>query len=115
VGGVRLIDRARLEKTHAKLRELVVRDVGDLSSVDAEVKACDAGFFCLGISFVGMQEPAHPSPDPSAALWDSTWVDAPVAGQRARRGPAGGFANRTERKARFLPAGLGVLLSRSPP
>jgi uncharacterized protein YbjT (DUF2867 family) len=42
--------------THAKLRQLVVADVADLSPVEAELSGSDACFFCLGVSAAGMSE-----------------------------------------------------------
>ena len=43
-------------ETHPKLRDLVVPDPGQLSSVEADVSGFDACFFCLGVSSVGMSE-----------------------------------------------------------
>lgn len=39
-----------------KLRELIVPDVADLSSVEPELAGFDACFFCLGVSSIGMAE-----------------------------------------------------------
>jgi len=43
----------------AKLRELVVANVADLSGSEAELAGFDACFFCLGVSSIGMSEPAY--------------------------------------------------------
>ena len=43
-------------ETDPKLRDLVLPDPGQLSSVEAEVSGFDACFFCLGVSSVGMSE-----------------------------------------------------------
>jgi uncharacterized protein YbjT (DUF2867 family) len=43
-------------EAHPKLRDLVVPDPGQLSSVEAELSGFDACFFCLGVSSVGMSE-----------------------------------------------------------
>ncbi len=56
VESVLVIGRAALGKTHAKLRERVVSNVGDLSAIESEISGYDAGFFCLGVSSVGMKE-----------------------------------------------------------
>ncbi|MGW1447539.1 NAD-dependent epimerase/dehydratase family protein [Micromonospora sp. NPDC002411] len=42
-----------------KLRELTVADVGDLSSVRAELAGVDACFYCLGVSSLGLDEAAY--------------------------------------------------------
>ena len=41
---------------HAKLREVVVPNVADLSGVEAELAGFDACLFCLGVSAAGMSE-----------------------------------------------------------
>jgi uncharacterized protein YbjT (DUF2867 family) len=50
------VGRARTGATHAKLHEIVVPDVADLSAVGAELTGYDACFFCLGVSSAGMNE-----------------------------------------------------------
>jgi uncharacterized protein YbjT (DUF2867 family) len=40
----------------ARLRELIVPDVADLSSIETELAGFDACFFCLGVSSMGMSE-----------------------------------------------------------
>jgi uncharacterized protein YbjT (DUF2867 family) len=42
--------------TDAKLRELVVADLTDLSDIEGELAGYDACFFCLGTSSAGMSE-----------------------------------------------------------
>ena len=44
---------------HAKLREIVQRDLSDLSAIEARLSGYDACFFCLGVSAVGMNEEAY--------------------------------------------------------
>jgi uncharacterized protein YbjT (DUF2867 family) len=56
VGRVVAVGRRALGQTHAKLREIVVPDVADLSSAEAEVAGFDACFFSLGASAAGMSE-----------------------------------------------------------
>jgi putative NADH-flavin reductase len=41
---------------HGKLREIVHRDVSDLSAIEDRLAGFDACFFCLGVSAVGMKE-----------------------------------------------------------
>ena len=50
------IGRRKTEQKHEKLRELVVPDLTDISSVASELTGFDACFFCLGISSAGMTE-----------------------------------------------------------
>jgi uncharacterized protein YbjT (DUF2867 family) len=38
------------------LREIVLRDLADLSTIEAELAGFDACFFCLGVSSTGMKE-----------------------------------------------------------
>jgi uncharacterized protein YbjT (DUF2867 family) len=40
----------------AKLRELVLRDLSDLSPIAADLSGLDACFYCLGVSSAGMRE-----------------------------------------------------------
>ena len=50
------IGRSSTAQQHAKLREVVRADPGDLSGLEGELATCDACFFCLGVSSVGMAE-----------------------------------------------------------
>jgi len=59
VSQVLLIGRSALGVTDAKVREIVLADVGDLSSVREELAGLDACFFCLGVSSAGMKEEAY--------------------------------------------------------
>jgi uncharacterized protein YbjT (DUF2867 family) len=43
----------------AKLRELIVPNVADLSSIETELAGFDACFFCLGVSSIGLPEPEY--------------------------------------------------------
>lgn len=43
----------------ARLRQLVQKDLYDLSTVEPELTGFDACFFCLGVSSVGMSEDAY--------------------------------------------------------
>lgn len=42
--------------THAKVRDLVMKDLTDYASVKSELGGYDACFFCLGVSSAGMSE-----------------------------------------------------------
>ena len=48
--------RTATGQRHVKLRELVVRDFLDYSSVESELAGYDACFFCLGVTSAGMSE-----------------------------------------------------------
>ena len=45
--------------THAKLRELLMPDLFDIASVDAQVTGWDAGVWAVGVSSVGLGEPEY--------------------------------------------------------
>jgi uncharacterized protein YbjT (DUF2867 family) len=59
VEGVLAIGRGATGQSHAKLRDLVLKDPGDLSGVQELVAGFDACFFCLGVTSVGMTEEAY--------------------------------------------------------
>jgi len=42
-----------------KLHEIAHQDVSDLSAIEGRLSGCDACFFCLGVSAVGMKEQAY--------------------------------------------------------
>ena len=44
---------------HDKLREIVLKDVSDLSAIEDRLSGYDACFFCLGVSSVGMNEETY--------------------------------------------------------
>src|ERR1700754_968578 len=44
---------------HAKLREITLADFGDVTPIKDELAGCDAVFYCLGVSSVGMDEAAY--------------------------------------------------------
>jgi uncharacterized protein YbjT (DUF2867 family) len=50
------VGRGALGRSDTRLRELIVPNVADLSSVEPQVTGFDACFFCLGVSSVGMSE-----------------------------------------------------------
>lgn len=53
------VGRNPVPQSHAKLHNLVVKDMHDYSVVEADLQGFDACFFCLGVSSVGMEEPAY--------------------------------------------------------
>ncbi len=59
VEGVLAIVRNSSLPQHDKLREIVHQDVSDLSAIEDRLSGCDACFFCLGVSAVGIKEEAY--------------------------------------------------------
>ena len=53
------VGRTTTGQRGAKLRELVHRDLLNLSAIEAQLTGFDACFFCLGVSSAGMTEPAY--------------------------------------------------------
>lgn len=56
VSEVLSIGRSALAQSHAKLNQLTLPDLSDLSAVEAQLAGYDACFFCLGVSSAGMNE-----------------------------------------------------------
>ena len=56
---VLVIGRSPVEQKHTKLREVLVKDLFDVTSYASELTGLDACFFCLGISSAGMSEAAY--------------------------------------------------------
>ena len=56
VEAVLAIGRSSSGERHGKLREIVRADPAELSGLEPELAACDACFFCLGVSSAGMAE-----------------------------------------------------------
>ncbi|NHC43489.1 epimerase [Bacillus sp. MM2020_1] len=50
------ISRKCTNQQHDKLREIELKNVADLSSIEHVITGFDACFFCLGVSSVGMKE-----------------------------------------------------------
>jgi uncharacterized protein YbjT (DUF2867 family) len=50
------IGRRATGQTHDKLREIVLKDLTDYSSVGGDLQGYDACFFCLGVTSAGMSE-----------------------------------------------------------
>jgi hypothetical protein len=53
---VLVVGRNPIGRQHAKIREIVYKDLCDLSPVASQLTGYDACFFCLGVSSVGMSE-----------------------------------------------------------
>ncbi|MES2679593.1 MAG: NAD-dependent epimerase/dehydratase family protein [Bacteroidota bacterium] len=55
---VLMINRRPYDKTHPKLKELIVTDFSNLKQFSEQLKGYDACFYCAGISSVGVAEDA---------------------------------------------------------
>ncbi|WP_243350228.1 NAD-dependent epimerase/dehydratase family protein [Parabacteroides sp. FAFU027] len=56
IGQVLIINRRPSGFQHPKLKELVLPDLAEVTTIKEELKAYDACFFCIGISSIGMDE-----------------------------------------------------------
>jgi uncharacterized protein YbjT (DUF2867 family) len=56
IGAVLVVGRRPVGITAPKLREILHEDFLDFRPIQSELAACDACFFCLGVSSVGMSE-----------------------------------------------------------
>ncbi len=56
VTDVFVVARRTIDQQSAKLREITARDPGDPASITAEMAACDACFFAIGVTSAGMNE-----------------------------------------------------------
>jgi uncharacterized protein YbjT (DUF2867 family) len=56
VESVLVVGRSPTGQRHAKLREVIHTNFTDFSAIEAQLTGYDAGFFCLGVSSVGMSE-----------------------------------------------------------
>jgi len=59
VESILVINRQSCNTTHPKLKEIICRDLFDLSGLTSEMKDHNACFFCLGISSVGLSEKGY--------------------------------------------------------
>jgi uncharacterized protein YbjT (DUF2867 family) len=53
------VSRRSCGHIHPKLKELLVPDFRELSSVESELTGYDACFYCAGVSSVGLKEPEY--------------------------------------------------------
>jgi len=56
---VLIVGRRTCGLNHPKLKELIIPDFFDLSSIQNQLAGYNACFFCLGVSSVGMKEPEY--------------------------------------------------------
>ena len=56
VSSVVTVGRAATGRRDSKLREIVLKDMFDYASIEADLPGFDACFFCLGVSSAGMNE-----------------------------------------------------------
>jgi len=56
VESVLVVGRSPTGQRHAKLREILHDNFFDFSAIETQLAGCDACFFCLGVSSVGMSE-----------------------------------------------------------
>ena len=56
VRSVLVVTRSSTGRSHRKLREVLHQDFFNYESLAADFASCDACFFCLGVSSVGMNE-----------------------------------------------------------
>ena len=54
---VLVVGRRTCGHTHPKLKEIVQKDMYNLTSIEDQLKGYNACFFCLGMSSVGVKEP----------------------------------------------------------
>ncbi len=71
VTSVQAISRSPTGVSHPKLTEVLHRDFFDLQPVADRFRGCDACFYCLGVTAVGLDEAAY-----SRATYDLTLVAA---------------------------------------
>ena len=53
------VGRSATGQQHPKLQDLVHKDMYDYRAIESQLTGFDACFFCLGVSSVGMKEPAY--------------------------------------------------------
>lgn len=59
VRSVLVVTRSSTGRRHPKLREILHADFFNYDNLAADFASCDACFFCLGVSSVGMGEPEY--------------------------------------------------------
>lgn len=55
IENVLILNRNTLGLTHPKLKEIIIPDFFDLTSIESDLDGYDACFFCLGTSSIGMK------------------------------------------------------------
>jgi hypothetical protein len=56
---VLVVGRRSCGANHPKLKEILVPDFFNLSSIESQLSGYNACFFCLGVSSIGMKEPEY--------------------------------------------------------
>jgi uncharacterized protein YbjT (DUF2867 family) len=59
VDAILAVGRSPSGQTHPKLRDLVHRDLYDLTAIEPQLTGFDACFFCLGATSAGLSEPEY--------------------------------------------------------
>src|SRR6185295_17093551 len=59
IENVLVINRRPCGVVHPKLKEIIHDNFFDLSPIGWQLTGFDAGFFCLGVSSIGMKEPEY--------------------------------------------------------
>lgn len=59
VTSVLVVGRTPIGTAHAKLREIVHKDLYDIVPIEPQLRGLDACFFCLGVTSAGMKEPEY--------------------------------------------------------
>jgi uncharacterized protein YbjT (DUF2867 family) len=59
VESVLVVSRTTADRTHPKIREVLHPDFFDYTTLKTAFASCDACFFCLGVSAIGMSEAAY--------------------------------------------------------
>ena len=59
VSTVTVVGRSHTSVQHAKLTEIIHGDLYDYHAIESQLKGFDGCFFCLGVSSLGMKEPAY--------------------------------------------------------
>lgn len=59
VESVLVINRKPCGVSHPKLKEIIIADFFDLSTIEFQLTGYNACFFCLGVSSIGMKEPEY--------------------------------------------------------
>ena len=59
VESILVVVRTATGRTHPKIREVLLPDFFDYTTLQTAFASCDACFFCLGVSAIGMSEVAY--------------------------------------------------------
>ena len=59
VESVLVINRRPCNVQHTKLKEIVHQDFADFSTIEKELTGYNAGYFCMGVSSIGMNEETY--------------------------------------------------------